>query len=204
MYKTLLKIAFSTCIISACQPTREKATSPQLKVHPIPTGIYVGLEEIRGFPAEKPGDRWYHENYVYIRPDSLFLEGNPVVISKNGEKGYSASDGGFYSYSGRIDTAGGKFIAKMLMFSHDYMAEPIVFKDAAATKSNLSMDELIARGLAFRDSSFYKKTYAIIPTNTGFDMDGVHYKPTAPLPNLVPVGFPDAKRFFKPPSNSRP
>lgn len=162
------------------------------------------MEEMEGFPAENPGDKWYHENYMYIRPDSLFLEGNPVVVDQNGEKGYSASDGGFYSYSGRIDTAGGKFTAKLLMFEHDYIAEPLIIKDTTAAKADLSVDELVKRGIAVRDSSFYKKTYTITPTATGFDMDGVHYVPTAPDSLLALPGFPDAKRFFGQTRSARP
>jgi hypothetical protein len=196
MHKAFLKISFFTCIVSACQPIGEKENIAQLKGPAIPTGIYIGMEEMEGFPAENPGDKWYHENYMYIRPDSLFLEGNPVVVHKNGEKGYSASDGGFYSYSGRIDTAGGKFTAKLLMFAHDYIAAPLIIKDTTAAKADLSGDELVKRGIAVRDSSFYKKTYTITPTATGFDMDGVHYVPTAPDSLLALPDFPNAERFF--------
>ncbi|RZK32934.1 MAG: hypothetical protein EOO61_16315 [Hymenobacter sp.] len=152
---------------------------------------------MKGFPAERPGDKWYHENYVYVRPDSLFLEGNPVVISLNGEKVYSASDGGFYSYSGRIDTIKGKFVANLLMFAHDYIAAPIFISDKDTTElKSVDIEEAIRRGLAIRDSSCYKRTSIITPTATGFDMDSVHYVPAAPVSSLGLPGFPDAKRFF--------
>jgi hypothetical protein len=198
MHKLLARISLFICITTACQSVNNKEKVPQLKRLSIPTGIYVGLEEMRGFPAEKPGDKWYHENYVYIRPDSLFLEGNPIVISSKGAKGYSASDGGFYSYSGRIDTIKGKFVAKLLMFAHDYIAAPIRVKaeDTAAIR-NMDLEEAIRRGLASRDSSFYKRTSIIIPTVAGFDMDSVHYVPATPDSSLGLPGFPDAKRFFK-------
>ena len=152
---------------------------------------------MKGMPPEKPGDKWYHENFVYIRPDSLFLEGNPVVISQNGDKSYSASDGGFYSFSGRIDTASGKLVARLRMFAHDYIAEPIIVenKDTAAAK-NMDTEEAIRRGLAHRDSSSYKKTFSIKLTAKGFDMDGVHYIPTVPDSTLGLPGFPKANRFF--------
>lgn len=160
--------------------------------------MYVGLDELKGFPAERPGDKWYHENLVYIRPDSLFLEGNPVVIRRNGEKAYSASDGGFYSYSGRIDTTGGRLTARLHMFSHDYISIPILIKDTVAAKT-LELDELLRRGLAVRDSSALLKTCAIRLTAKGFEMDSVRYLPCRPdsLPNVFPIGFPDAKRFFR-------
>jgi hypothetical protein len=198
MHKFLVRIGIFICITTACQSVDKKEKAPRLKRLSVPIGIYVGLEEMEGFPAEKPGDKWYHENYVYIRPDSLFLEGNPVIISTKGDKSYSASDGGFYSYSGRIDTVKGKFIAKLLMFAHDYIAAPIIIKtkDTTAIKG-MDLEEAIRRGLATRDSSFYKRTSIIIPTVTGFDMDSVHYVPAAPNSSLGLPGFPDAKRFFK-------
>ncbi|OGX82203.1 hypothetical protein [Hymenobacter coccineus] len=160
--------------------------------------MYVGLAEMKGYPAENPGDKWYHENIVYIRPDSLFLEGNPVVVHRNGDKGYSASDGGFYSYSGRIDTAGGGLTAQLRMFSHDYIGLPVLVKDTVAAKT-LSLDELLKRGLAVLDSSMYNKTATIYLAAKGFEMDSVQYvrfKPDS-LPNLPLMGFPDPIRFFK-------
>ena len=161
-------------------------------------GMYVGLDELRGFPAERPGDKWYHENIVYIRPDSLFLAGSPVIVRRNGEKAYSASDGGFYSYSGRIDTTGGRLTARLHMFSHDYIGIPILVKDTVAAKT-LGLDELLRRGLAVRDSSALLKTCTIQLTAKGFEMDSVRYlpyKPDSPS-DLPPIGFPEAKRFFK-------
>jgi hypothetical protein len=199
MHKNLLLLSFLSYVAFACQPTNEAKKITQPKPVSAPTGTYVGLDEMEGMPPEKPGDKWYHENIVYIRPDSLYLEGNPIIVSKDGEKGYSSSDGGFYSYKGRIDSAHGQLKAQLLMFSHDYIGEPILIKskDTAAAK-NLSLEEAIRRGLAVRDSSFYKKTYNIHLLAKGFEMDGVHYIPLRPdsLPNVFPVGFPDAKRFF--------
>jgi len=198
MRKFLVKVSIFICITTACQSVDKNEKVPQLKRISVPTGIYVGLEEMEGFPAEKSGDKWYHENYVYIRPDSLFLEGNPIIISSKGDKSYSASDGGFYSYSGRIDTTKGKFVAKLLMFAHDYISELIIIKDKdTIAAKNLSLEDAIQRGLATKDSSFYKRTSIIIPTVRGFDMDSVHYVPAAPDSSLGLPGFPDAKRFFK-------
>ena len=191
--KTLLLLgSLLASLISACQPLADR-----LPVAQAPTGRYVGLAEMKGFPAEKPGDRWYHENIVYIRPDSLFLEGNPVVVHRNGEKTYSASDGGFYSYSGRIDTSGGQLTAHLRLLSHDYIGLPVFIKDTVAAKT-LSLDELVKRGLAVRDSSIYKRTYSIYLTPKGFEMDSVHYVPfkADSLSKVWPMGFPDPSRFF--------
>ena len=152
-----------------------------------------------GMPPEKPGDKWYHENIVYIRPDSLYLKGNPIIVSQNGKKGYSASDGGFYSYKGRINTTNGSLKAQLLMFQHDYIGVPITIKDKdTAAVKRLGLEEAIRRGLAIQDSSYYKKVYTIHLLPKGFEMNGVRYLPLRPdsLPNVFPIGFPDAKRFF--------
>jgi hypothetical protein len=199
MHKGLLLFSLLGSLVFACQPTEEREKTIQQKNLAAPTGAYVGLDEMEGMPPEKPGDKWYHENIVYIRPDSLYLEGNPIIVHQNGEKSYSASDGGFYSYKGRINTAHSQLTARLLMVQHDYIAEPYIIKskDTTAAK-HMSLDEAIRRGLAVRDSSFYKKTYAIHLISKGFEMNGVRYVPLRPdsLPNVFPVGFPDAKRFF--------
>jgi hypothetical protein len=199
MYKNLLLLCLLSYLTFACQPPDEEKKIAQQKSLLAPTGTYVGLDEMKGMPPEKPGDKWYHENIVYIRPDSLYLEGNPIIVSQDGEKGYSSSDGGFYSYKGRIDAVNGQLKAHLLMFSHDYIGVPIMIKDKdTAAAKKLSLEEAIERGLAVPDSSFYKKTYIIHLLAKGFEMDSVHYipLPADSLRNVFPVGFPDAKRFF--------
>ncbi|MFT3796603.1 hypothetical protein [Flavobacterium sp.] len=72
---------------------------------------FIGYEKIcwqknekdtcENYLNEIPSQKWYHENILKIRNDSVFLDKNP--ISKVGKKTYySASDGGFYYYSGVI------------------------------------------------------------------------------------------------------
>ena len=182
-------------VASSCQQpsSAAKQSKPQAL-----TGIYAGLDELKGFPAEQAGDKWYHENIVYIRLDSLFLEGNPVVVHRNGKKSYSASDGGFYSFSGRIDTTTGQLTARLRMFAHDYISPAITIRDKdTATVRKLGLAEALRRGLVVEDSSFFKRTYTIRPTPKGFKMDSISYMPFQPDSTLGLPGFPDAKRFFK-------
>lgn len=190
-YSALLLAA----VVASCQQSSPVARQPKPQV---PTGIYAGLDEMKGFPAEQLGDKWYHENVVYIRPDSLFLEGNPVIVHRNGKKSYSASDGGFYSFSGRLDTTNGQLTARLRMFAHDYISPPIIIqdKDTAAVRK-LGLTKALRQGLAVEDSSFFKRTYTIRLTTKGFEMNGVSYVPFQPDSTLGLLGFPDAKRFFK-------
>src|SRR4051794_16141805 len=65
-------------------------------------GVYIGLEELpfRVDPA-KPKWKWFHLSYLKIKGDSVFLDQSPVSIYKK-DTSFSASDGGFYYYSGKL------------------------------------------------------------------------------------------------------
>lgn len=74
-------------------------------------GIYKGLEEMCVTDSlgekdcftdpKKPEWKWYHLNYLKINGDSVFLNQKPISKFKK-RTIYSASDGGFYYYSGTI------------------------------------------------------------------------------------------------------
>lgn len=75
-------------------------------------GIYIGYEEmiiiddksgkwINYGEAIDSSYKWYHENTMVIRNDSVFLSKDAISI-KGKDKLYSASDGSFYYYNGII------------------------------------------------------------------------------------------------------
>ncbi len=74
-------------------------------------GIYAGLEKIcwktsktgecNNDDNERPGGKWYHLNLLKINGDSCFLDQSPVIIHKK-DTVYSASDGGFMYYTGKV------------------------------------------------------------------------------------------------------
>ncbi len=74
-------------------------------------GIYAGLEKIcweisnngecYNDDNEKPGWKWYHLNRLKITGDSCFLDQSPVSIYRK-DTSFSASDGGFLYFSGKI------------------------------------------------------------------------------------------------------
>ena len=91
-------------------------SSGQLK----PKGTFIGLERMAGYndPA-KPRYKWYHLSELTFRGDSVFLEQSPVSIYKS-DTSFSASDGGFYSYSGTLENYKGKTVASLTLISCDY------------------------------------------------------------------------------------
>jgi hypothetical protein len=74
-------------------------------------GTYEGLEKIcweiskngecNNNDNEKPNWKWYHLNRLKIIGDSCFLDQSPVKIYRK-DTSFSASDGGFLYFSGRL------------------------------------------------------------------------------------------------------
>jgi hypothetical protein len=67
-------------------------------------GLYAGLEYM-GITTDPvyPGKKFnsYHLGYLKIKGDSAFLDQSPIFVYKR-DTSYSASDGGFYYYSGTL------------------------------------------------------------------------------------------------------
>ncbi|MCO5239285.1 MAG: hypothetical protein M9904_04460 [Chitinophagaceae bacterium] len=85
-----------------------------------PKGTFVGLIPMQGYgdPA-KPRYKWYHLSELTFKGDSVFLEQSPVAIFKK-DTIFSASDGGFYSYRGTLETYKGKTVASLTLTNCDY------------------------------------------------------------------------------------
>ncbi|HUC82269.1 MAG TPA: hypothetical protein VMR70_15295 [Flavisolibacter sp.] len=83
-------------------------------------GTFIGLEQMKGYgdPA-KPNYKWYHLSHLTFKGDSVFLGQSPVAIYKR-DTIFSASDGGFYSYSGTLQKYKGKTIASLTLVKCDY------------------------------------------------------------------------------------
>ena len=88
-------------------------------------GVYKGLErmcwtndkgKVECFDAPH---KWYHLNTVYIRNDTMFLYKEPIMIRKK-DTTYSASDGAFYYYFGKVYKLDTTLIAKLTMNNCDY------------------------------------------------------------------------------------
>src|SRR6266700_5733336 len=58
----------------------------------------VYFYEMEIFPKEK----WFYKVVITIKDSLISIEKLPVVFDSKGQIGYSASDGGFLSYSGKL------------------------------------------------------------------------------------------------------
>lgn len=85
-----------------------------------PKGEFIGLIPIKGYsdPA-KPQYKWFHLSELTFKGDSVFLEQSPVAIFMK-DTIFSASDGGFYSYHGTLETFKGKTVALLTLADCDY------------------------------------------------------------------------------------
>lgn len=82
-------------------------------------GFWLGYERMEGMPPEKKGDRWYYENRLSIMDGVIRLEKLPVI--RNGKHlGYSASDGAFPVFRGRLVVDKDTTVAHLEIESCDY------------------------------------------------------------------------------------
>lgn len=85
-----------------------------------PKGTFIGLIPIMGYvDPDKPQYKWYHLSELTFKGDSVFLEQSPIAIFKK-DTIFSASDGGFYSYRGTLETYKGKTVASLTLINCDY------------------------------------------------------------------------------------
>jgi hypothetical protein len=93
-----------------------------------PEGVYTGMERMIDWSSgtgkifidkENPGYRWFHFSTLTIRNDSVFLKQEPVFLDKK-DTVYSASDGGFYDYTGILFTSAGVTEARVELVYCEY------------------------------------------------------------------------------------
>jgi hypothetical protein len=83
-------------------------------------GTYLGMEPMVNLSPDEPKARWFHENTLVIRGDTVTLNKSPVWF-KDGEKFFSASDGGFYTYRGTLSFVDGQWRVTLLLTDSDYV-----------------------------------------------------------------------------------
>ena len=84
-------------------------------------GSYVAVEPMANLRDPlKPKARWFHENTLTISGADVTLNKVPAFTNK-GEKGYSASDGGFYTYRGTLNLTDGQWYIELLLTESDYV-----------------------------------------------------------------------------------
>jgi hypothetical protein len=90
---------------------------------------YVGLEEMCYTDStgikdcytdpSNPKWKWYHLSFLKLKGDSVFMQQNPIAIHKK-DTTFSASDGGFYYYSGTFSSSDTALVINLKEISCDY------------------------------------------------------------------------------------
>lgn len=88
----------------------------------IPNGLYIGDEFMPEY-SKATHEKWYNSNTLKITGSQAHLNTSPYSIDKNGEKLWSASDGGFLYYSGTVEKKNGDVSLEMELYRSDYAGE---------------------------------------------------------------------------------
>ena len=133
-------------------------------------GIYKGQEEMCVTDSlgkrdcfsdpKRPEWKWYHLNYLRINGDSVFLGQSPISKFKQHTL-YSASDGGFYYYSGTIKTLSNSTIFIDLTEHHcDYCGTQVRIQPDGTYKEEKRKIQIVGKlenDLILTDNVVYKK-----------------------------------------------
>lgn len=68
-----------------------------------------------------PTLEWFHENTLIIRGTSATLDKVPITIDTDGSKGYSAADGGFYTFKGKLTGTPDRLILHLKLVDSCYV-----------------------------------------------------------------------------------
>jgi hypothetical protein len=124
----------------------------------VENGEYVGLEAMDSLSPEEPSAKWYHENRLVLRDREAILDKTPIFFSR-GEKQYSVSDGGFYTYRARFSELNGQVFVAVRLFQMDYA--PLLIKNGVPI-----------------DPYAEVTTYPVTVAPGRIEFGGVAYKPT--------------------------
>lgn len=140
------------------------------KAPPDYNGTYIGFEEIyitdgqsikhRYLDENKPESKWYHQSTLIIKGNSAWLEQSPISIIA-ADTLFSASEGGFYSYSGKIVRQNDNKISIDFLETHCDYCPQLAEKNADGTYQAIASKKhydaiLSEQGLTI-DGNFFKK-----------------------------------------------
>ena len=139
-------------------------------------GFYSGLEYL-GITTDPayPGKKFksFHSGYFKIRGDSVFLDQNPIFIYEK-DTSYSASDGGFYYYSGTLQKNDTTVLFNLNELFCDYCGVPVKTK-ADGTKEIIKRTKTIKARLI--DKGFVIDGYLYVKTAQKADLLSEHPEP---------------------------
>ena len=133
-------------------------------------GVYAGLEYI-GTSTDpiypRKISKSYHLGYLKIKGDSVYLDQNPIFVNKK-DTSYSASDGGFFYYSGTLTKTDTIALFELKELFCDYCG---VFVETQAD----GMQQVIKRNKQLKGRL----------TDDGFIIDGYLYTRTTKRQELI-------------------
>lgn len=170
----MLTLFFDCSCTSKTEKSKVADTSQAvIVVHKVDTslnGLYAGLEYM-GTSTDPvyPGKvfKTFHLDYLKIKGDSAFLDQNPIFVYKK-DTSYSASDGGFYYYSGTLTKTDTTILFNLKELFCDYCGELIETKPDGTQQRIKRTKQLKGR-----------------LTNKGFLIDGYLYKRTVEKEGLI-------------------
>ena len=138
-------------------------------------GVYQGMEEMTWTDSmgirhnaflSQDSSKWYHENILVIRADSIFIGQSPVHIV-SGQKLYSASTGSFYYYAGSILKKDSSLIVRMSLTSCGYCPQEVVSAIDEKTGEQTFIEV---------DATKRELIYTLIKTKKGLILNNVNYQ----------------------------
>jgi hypothetical protein len=137
-------------------PAKPKAQATSIAG--LPDGEFIGLQKSENISHDEPNSKWFYENIFVVRGTEMTLDMQPVVFH-NGKKAYSASDGGFLSYRGKLFNKNGQLFVSLRIFQSDYIAFP--------------------EGPRFCEPYSQLFTHPVKQVNGVIEINGLHYKHTS-------------------------
>jgi hypothetical protein len=128
-------------------------------------GYYLGKEKLEMWvdygsdKRSKKIKKWFHLNHLLIDGDSIYIYKEPVRII-HGDTLYSASDGAFYYYLGKINYNESEIISEISLTNCDYCIWP------------LSIETPYSKNPDFITTQIYK----ILPRHNFLYINNVKYK----------------------------
>jgi len=134
-------------------------------------GFYTGLEEMCSMDSTgrkecytdpaRPERKWYHVGMLLIRGDSVFLDQRPISIGNENDTAWSASDGGFYFYSGTFVRTDTGVVFNLKEISCDYCATAVKMRRDGTTEPVENTRQLAGRII---EKGFIIKGYHYVRT----------------------------------------
>jgi hypothetical protein len=161
---------FFTCLlfIGSCRQQQQKPSGISRNIN----GSYFAFElidlridslgSLEFYMKNKlPSEKWYYRVGIIIKDSLITLEKTPVSVDSTGQISYSASDGGFLSYTGKIEQCKNYYIAETKLTDCDYTGispwqEPPKIVQDEKGKNTITKESFIKPDMSSYDTFVFK------------------------------------------------